>query len=36
VLEGELLRDPATPRYAADVGALMSKFRQKLRGQTRN
>ena len=36
VLMGELLRDPAAPRHAADVGALMSKFRQKLRGQTRN
>ena len=33
---GELLRNPAAPRHAADVGALMSKFRQKLRGQTRN
>src|ERR1700729_4338305 len=36
VLMGELLRNPAAPRYAADVGALMSKFRQKLRGQPRN
>jgi hypothetical protein len=33
---GELLRHPASPRHAADVGALMSQFRQKLRGQTRN
>ena len=33
---GKLLRHSAAPGNATDVGALMSKFRQKLRGQPRN